>query len=66
MRGEKVEGGKIDNGRIGSPPRARGKAVFQPENFTGFRITPACAGKSLYDAIDLVFVQDHPRVRGEK
>ena len=30
----------------GSPPRVRGKRVQQEYKLTGFRITPACAGKT--------------------
>ena len=51
---------------IGSPPRVRGK----DNSFCGrgwcYRITPACAGKSVFSRIFFWYIQDHPRVCGEK
>ena len=50
----------------GSPPRGRGKAAIplQWKLFGG--ITPAWAGKRLIRFFAVYFVQDHPRVGGEK
>lgn len=51
---------------LGSPPRARGKAIQIMPSGSIVRITPACAGKGgrLYRCIRRP--RDHPRVRGEK
>ena len=50
----------------GSPPRVRGKEIwneyFRDEN----GITPACAGKSYEKRLFLSGSWDHPRVCGEK
>ena len=50
----------------GSPPRGRGKV--QPGNTLvfRFRITPAWAGKRSSHAHQTVYIEDHPRVGGEK
>ena len=50
----------------GSPPRVRGKVLIRPETRFGFRITPACAGKSSRICIITRIAWDHPRVCGEK
>ena len=50
----------------GSPPRVRGKAVFGGGVGLDDGITPACAGKSVYEAIFQQLWRDHPRVCGEK
>ena len=51
---------------LGSPPRGRGKAL--PLDYTSnlHRITPAWAGKRWMLCPQLLPVQDHPRVGGEK
>ena len=50
----------------GSPPRVRGKDLFQRVQGPEKGITPACAGKSgLYDKVRRRG-WDHPRVCGEK
>ena len=50
----------------GSPPRVRGKVIahLSYPSFSG--ITPACAGKSLFEARLSKERRDHPRVCGEK
>ena len=50
---------------LGSPPRVRGLPPPKPRAFHRTRITPACAGTTLFhDAVDL-FAEDHPRVCGD-
>ena len=51
---------------MGSPPRVRGKDGLFSASFTGFRITPACAGKSRDRPRLHHGSGDHPRVCGEK
>ena len=64
--GEKFLGFHRDSSFRGSPPRVRGKD-FSMFSMIGFgRITPACAGKSLFMLILADFNEDHPRVCGEK
>ena len=64
--GEKMYGLLGASFALGSPPRMRGKGRVLPvfDSLTG--ITPAYAGKSVYFAIFCDFVEDHPRVCGEK
>ena len=51
---------------VGSPPHTRGKVDTVTSFSASLRITPAHAGKSLYEKSGGVSVQDHPRTRGEK
>ena len=44
----------------------RGKALFAYQDAGKRRITPAYAGKSLYQTSDDTQRQDHPRLCGEK
>ena len=53
-------------GRVGSPPRVRGKDQLMAETYKRRGITPACAGKSLQIAPVQIRSKDHPRVCGEK
>ena len=66
MRGEKalLPGERRQN--LGSPPHARGKVHVNRESKRHFRITPACAGKSLRPSRGCHGKEDHPRMRGEK
>ena len=50
----------------GSPPRMRGKAVRPAKPAKGPGITPAYAGKSLFQPTVFLRARDHPRVCGEK
>ena len=50
----------------GSPPRVRGKVYIFCIIVCNFRITPACAGKSIKCRAKFRFIWDHPRVCGEK
>ena len=51
---------------MGSPPRMRGKVVFDEFIPERIRITPAYAGKSGLAVFQLLENGDHPRVCGEK
>ena len=64
--GEKVELLETLEFPVGSPPPMRGKAVeFRGcDNLVG--ITPAYAGKSITCFWNLIAVEDHPRLCGEK
>ena len=46
--GEKFFVDEVLPGDTGSPPRVRGKVKWETWQAIGFRITPACAGKSIY------------------
>ena len=50
----------------GSPPHVRGKGEHKRKSTRGNRITPACAGKSLLQNVKQFYIQDHPRMCGEK
>ena len=50
----------------GSPPRMRGKDVFQVLDCQWIRITPAYAGKRRICMQRRLAGRDHPRVCGEK
>ena len=50
----------------GSPPRVRGKARSAGISDMVGGITPACAGKSVFDVVIDALCEDHPRVCGEK
>ena len=64
--GEKGINTLIGGANKGSPPRVRGKAYTWSKEELKKRITPACAGKSLYLYRGGSVAQDHPRVCGEK
>ena len=66
MRGEKVHHTVFHKFELGSPPLARGKELHFTHRSTWFRITPACAGKSVEIAFIYPVRRDHPRLRGEK
>ena len=51
---------------LGSPPRVRGKDFKIIDSYIEDRITPACAGKSFFCFVFHIYLQDHPRVCGEK
>ena len=50
----------------GSPPPMRGKVDFWHDLLHVIGITPAYAGKSVYFLFLFSFIQDHPRLCGEK
>ena len=50
----------------GSPPRGRGKGSREVAKYASSRITPAWAGKSSHETLEVVPQKDHPRVGGEK
>ena len=66
MCGEKSASRRSALGWIGSPPHVRGKVDERSHENVEVRITPACAGKSLFLSIRTIFDQDHPRMCGEK
>ena len=51
---------------VGSPPHTRGEAVILRDHDITDRITPAHAGRSLFNRSELKLTGDHPRTRGEK
>ena len=51
---------------VGSPPPMRGKGKTVHLFCSGYRITPAYAGKSLNAPLGQGVLQDHPRLCGEK
>ena len=51
---------------LGSPPHTRGKVGDAISGFLELRITPAYAGKSCAKVYFYCWVEDHPRIRGEK
>ena len=66
MCGEKKKESAEKATGTGSPPHVRGKAVKCPVCGSDNRITPACAGKSLFGFLCGVGEEDHPRMCGEK
>ena len=66
LRGEKGLYTLFVRSQGGSPPLARGKVSNPSGGTTVYRITPACAGKSIMQGGEIKTLQDHPRLRGEK
>ena len=64
--GEQYPGYHQGPGAGGSPPRVRGTAGGCVIYALLPRITPACAGNSLYRMLNPLYVEDHPRVCGEQ
>ena len=64
--GEKHSFSRPNREPLGSPPRVRGKVLFQAVQNPVIGITPACAGKRSQNHLKTTFVKDHPRVCGEK
>ena len=50
---------------IGSPPRVREELIGDFDSMLGDRITPACAGRTLWSYPKKVSVKDHPRMCGK-
>ena len=50
----------------GSPPRVRGTVHMLQLSYADHRITPACAGNSIYSDVEEDSYKDHPRVCGEQ
>ena len=65
MRGEDGPRGYDQSKAPGSPPHARGRRMRSSGKTRSFRITPACAGKTLRASSLRSAVGDHPRMRGE-
>ena len=66
MCGEKKSFANSIEMELGSPPHVRGKAKKKSGKKDTFRITPACAGKSLFLSRCFLLPRDHPRMCGEK
>ena len=64
--GEKLFGGWDASIRAGSPPPMRGKGEDSSGSYFGTGITPAYAGKSMYECKERPLCRDHPRLCGEK
>ena len=65
MRGEDACGLYAVMGVSGSPPHARGRLQSHSCQTFVFRITPACAGKTPRRVAPMLWITDHPRMRGE-
>ena len=65
MRGEDVPASPCSCPSQGSPPHARGRRRRIRRGVPAARITPACAGKTLYRPLPYGQPRDHPRMRGE-
>ena len=63
--GENSTPGPLMSVSHGSPPRVRGKPHLPDESTAHWRITPACAGKTLLPPPGTRRMSDHPRVCGE-
>ena len=66
MGGEKQLLWKFPSGKPGSPPHGRGKAFNENAGIHGGGITPAWAGKRHVDSPGDCYLEDHPRMGGEK
>ena len=66
MRGEQSWEEIQESGVQGSPPLARGTVCELPPITEQFRITPACAGNSIFIFFYSLNWRDHPRLRGEQ
>ena len=66
MCGEKKSFANSIEMELGSPPHVRGKEKGGVKMALISRITPACAGKRLYPVMDNAYMEDHPRMCGEK
>ena len=66
MCGEKFPISKDCDVMLGSPPHVRGKEVDAVAETAVGGITPACAGKRIICFLSVNFIQDHPRMCGEK
>ena len=65
MRGEDRKGMPVIVVGKGSPPHARGRLPNDVVKQCKARITPACAGKTLFGKLGERQNRDHPRMRGE-
>ena len=65
MRGEYDGTCQTRSGELGSPPLARGVLLSRKVFAFLIRITPACAGSTKINEIEILNGGDHPRLRGE-
>ena len=66
MCGEKLSNPPMNCSAMGSPPHVRGKVHHGVSVHALERITPACAGKSIFGHEMPASIGDHPRMCGEK
>ena len=66
MRGKGVAAGTVPMSKVGSPPPMRGKVMCLCDMKCFIGITPAYAGKRWIFSQSLPYIQDHPRLCGEK
>ena len=66
LRGEQPPPTRTPIMASGSPPLARGTEGITRLDYSGLRITPACAGNSQRFNIGRRVARDHPRLRGEQ
>ena len=66
MCGEQLPSNHSRKDNRGSPPRVRGTVSCTTSLICLIGITPACAGNSMSENIDVDRAQDHPRVCGEQ
>ena len=64
--GEKLDVHVLSVGKMGSPPRMRGKGIHGNDRKSRIGITPAHAGKSDCLSVLKERLRDHPRACGEK
>ena len=65
LRGEYIREKRCVKCQLGSPPLARGIHTSTLYVIVGLRITPACAGNTLFYYNQPHITEDHPRLRGE-
>ena len=65
MRGEDSREKNTQTYIMGSPPHARGRLSGMAASLRSWRITPACAGKTIGRPFTKPTYMDHPRMRGE-
>ena len=65
LRGKDIPITFIIHFQSGSPPLARERLSSLPPPFIGNRITPACAGKTWHYVMNMMYSEDHPRLRGK-
>ena len=66
LRGEQLSSVRHGAGDKGSPPLARGTGKNICQLCPHLRITPACAGNSIWYCLQRYTFKDHPRLRGEQ
>ena len=65
MCGKDPDGISQGMGRRGSPPHVRERLPIPMIKHSYFRITPACAGKTITVSVKTSYRKDHPRMCGK-